>query len=265
MRSRALLRALALLGGLFVFLFGQAAFAFTPPPMDVGPDGFTLPVTDTAGKLTESDRAFLNDKIARYKAQSHNEITVFVTKSLDGEDIADVASAVVRAWKLAPKGSDAGVLLVIAPNERKVRIETAKGVGGQLTDLQANDIIRSRISPHLKEDRFREAISDGVDGITASLGGGDPTAPQEPSTQPARVQSISGCASFVLPIIVLIILLLIVRRRGGGGGGGFFMGGGGFGGGFGGGGSGGGRGGGGGGDWGGGGGDWGGGGSSDSY
>ena len=268
MRARAFLRALALLGGLFVFMFGRAALAFTPPPMDRSADGYTLPVTDTAGRLSEADKAFLNEKLIAYKKATGNVIAVFVAGSIDDATKEDAAYETARAWGLGAKGKDNGVLLLIAPNypvgHRHFYITSGKGVGGELTDLQADEILRTRVVPLLKEERFRDAIAAGVDGIAAALSG-QALPPAEDTRPLQRTRGGAGifslCTSFFFPLIVLIVILMIVRRRGGGGGGGGF--GGGF---FGGGGFGGGGGGGGGGsDFGGGGGDFGGGGAGGDY
>src|SRR6185503_6999677 len=104
--------------------------------------------------------------------------------SLDGEAIEDVAFATFNEWKLGKKGADNGVLLVIAPAERRVRIETGKGVGGDLTDLQSNDIIRKDIAPLLKEDRFHDAIASGATAIAEALRPG--AAPRPQQAPPAR-------------------------------------------------------------------------------
>src|SRR5882757_1158639 len=144
-----------LLGGvtafLAFFLVAQIASAFKPPPLEGH-------VTDTAGKLTAVDKKAINTRLAAYRVKSTNEIAVFIARSLEGETIDDVAYATFNAWKLGKRGKDNGVLLVIAPAERRVRIETGKGIGDKLTDLQANDIIRQHISPHLKQDQFRAAV-----------------------------------------------------------------------------------------------------------
>jgi uncharacterized protein len=243
-----------------------ALAAFTPPPFE----GY---VVDTAGKLSDADKEAISAKLEAYEKASTNQIAVLVVKSLEGEAIEDVAYHTARAWKVGQKGKDNGVLLVIAPAERKIRIETGKGVGAQLTDLQSNDIIRTKIAPRLKEEKFRAAIDDGVDAIIQDLG--DPAAPEraaarerERAKQPARpAAKESFCASIIpLGILVFILIVIWLARRGGGGGRGgggpfIFMGGGGGGGDWG----GGGGGGDGGGFSGGGGGDFGGGGSSGDY
>jgi uncharacterized protein len=254
---------------LLVFAPRTALAAFTPPPFD----GY---VVDTAGKLSDEDKQAIAAKLEAYERSSTNQIAVLITRSLEGEAIEDVAYKTARTWKVGQKGKDNGVLLVIAPTERKIRIETGKGIGGQLTDLQSNDIIRTKIGPRLKEEKFRQAVDDGVDAIIHDLG--DPTAPERAAarerdrarspTGPPRSKAASLCAS-ILPVALIVFILVVIwlARRGGGGGGGggpfiFFGGGGG---GWGGGGDGGGGGGDGGGFGGGGGGDFGGGGSSGDY
>ena len=243
-------RGLALLSALFILLFARGAMAFTPPAFDNH-------VVDTSGKLSDDDKRFLDDKLDRYEKASGNQIAVFVAGSLDGEAPEDVAYTTARTWKVGTKGKDNGVLLLIAPNERKIYIATGKGVGGSLTDLQSDEIIRTRIAPRLKTGQFREAIEGGTDAIAAALGGDDGTRVDPRVKAAPRRSFVSSCGSLLLPLVVLIIILIVMRRRGGGGGGGggfFWGGGGGFGGGgFGGDSGGGGFGGGGGGDFGGGG------------
>ena len=223
----------SLLALVVLLLAPRAAFAaFTPPEFD----GY---VVDTAGKLSDADKQAISAKLEAYEKASTNQIAVLVVKSLEGEAIEDVAYRTARAWKVGQKGKDNGVLLVIAPVERKIRIETGKGVGGQLTDLQSNEIIRNKIGPRLKEEKFRQAIDDGVDAIIADLG--DPTAPERAAArerarnqQPGGTQGPRSLCASILPVGILLFILLVIwlaRRggggRGGGGGGFFFMGGGG--------------------------------------
>ena len=248
-----------------LLLTSVVARAYTPPPIEG-------PITDPLGKLAPADKQALSDKLRGYKDRTGNEITYLIAPSLDGEDIADVAYDTAKAWKLGSldmQSKQADVLVVLAPNERKIRIETAKGAEGDLTDLQTQQIIQGVIGPRLKADDFRGAIDQSSDAIIQALG--DNAAHKKPvaGEEPASLPSVVGVA-----ILLIILILLIAKSRGGGGGRGgggpfFWFGGGGWGGGGGGGGFGGGGGGfgGGGGSWGGGGGGggWGGGGSSGSY
>ncbi|HEU4535110.1 MAG TPA: TPM domain-containing protein [Polyangiaceae bacterium] len=251
----ALLAFALSLAALAAALFAApAALAYEPPPIDGH-------VTDAARKLNQTQRRALNDKLDDVRRQTGFEVAVLLAPSLEGETIEDVAYATFNAWKLGQKGQDNGVLLVIAPAERRVRIETGKGVGGDLTDLESNDIIRNHVAPYLKQDRFFEAVDEGTNAIVAKLTKGQynpgPSKARPPARQP-RSRGASGVGVFVT-IALVVLINLFLRRRGGGwfffwpGGGGWGGGGGGFGGG------------GGGGFSGGGGGESGGGGSSDSY
>jgi uncharacterized protein len=192
---------------LFALVLGRAALAFTPPPINGH-------VTDTAGKLAESDRLALDHELEDYRLRTTNQIAVFIPASLEGESIEDVGIATGRAWRIGVKREDNGVLLIIAPVERRVRIEVGKGAEGALTDLQSNDIIRQRIKPHLAQghEDYRAAVSDGVAGIMAALGsGGTSTVPPRPA--PATGSSAAIGLLFLLLVFLVPFILFIVIMR----------------------------------------------------
>ena len=150
---------------LIVLLFaGLARAGYTPPPIR----GY---VTDTAGVLTPETTQRFDKKLAEYRLCSKNHVAVFIAKSLEGNSIEDVAYAAFNAWHIGEAKKDNGVLLVIAPNERKDRIETGRGAEGALTDLQANDILRQHVSPRLKESNFDAAVDEGTSAIGEALQG----------------------------------------------------------------------------------------------
>lgn len=203
--SHLVLAALVLVG------VPAAAWAYTPPPIEG-------PVTDPGRTLSESDKRALNDKLRRYKAGSGYEIAIFVAPTLDGNTIEDVSYDTARAWGIGKKGKDDGVLLVWAPRERKVRIETGKGVGGNLTDIETFHIQRDRMAPLLKAGKNREALEAGVDGIAAALGG--QSAPLNKPVGPATRKS-GGSVLDVLVLFgaiglfaVIFLLVTLARRRG---------------------------------------------------
>ncbi len=196
---------------------------------------------DTAGVLSAEESAYFDAKLDRVRRKLGFEIVVFLAGSLDNEPIDDVAYKAFNTWKLGQGGKDNGVLFLIAPKERQVRIETGKGVGGALTDLQSNDILRTRVTPFLKSGRYREAVNGGIDGIVAALAADMPDAPdaQAGDGDGARRHHPRGEASpvsagmialFLIAIIVLAIvspgfrsllwMLFIFGGRGGRGGGG---------------------------------------------
>ena len=259
---RGLGACLVALVALALLLAPRAALAYTPPPL---PEGTY--VVDAAGKLTAADKEQLDAKLVAIKQAGGPWIAVFLSASLEGEAIDDVGITTFRAWKLGTK-DDNGVLLLIAPNERKVRIDVGKHLEGDLTDLDSNDIIRTKIGPRLKVNDFRGGVEAGIDGIAGQvMHGAVPGAQNRRARGAAASESVNPLQVVGIVVVMIIIIIALSRRGGGGGGGGgIFWWGGGGGGWGGGGGGGGGWGGGGGGDSGpSGGGDAGGGGSSDSY
>jgi uncharacterized protein len=191
-----------------LLLLAGSAWAFNVPKQ-------TDYVTDTAGKLTPAELADLNNRLGDYERQSTNQIFVLVTPSLEGEPIEDVGYQLIQTWHPGQKRKDNGVILIIATGERRIRIETGKGIGGELTDLQSNDIIRRRIAPLMRQDRVHDAILAGIDGITEALSG-NATTPRQPGQGPVG----SPQAPVVLPhyfdlcfwgFVLFVVVMLLLR------------------------------------------------------
>jgi uncharacterized protein len=251
----ALFAAFALL-----FVARPARAEYEPPPIRGH-------VNDKAGKLTRAQIDALNLKLDGVNRRTGSEIAVFLPASLEGNSIEDVAYYTFKAWKLGKADQDNGVLLVVAPAERKIYITTGRGVGDRLTDLQSKEISR-KIGRHLKENQFYAGIDEGTTLIAAALGDDATQAPdaqrRDRQTHGGRGPSSVGLIVAVVAIVLVLVVVARLRRRSGcyddGGGPPFiFFGGGGSG--F----DGGGFDGGGGGDFSGGGGDTGGGGAGDDY
>jgi uncharacterized protein len=240
-----------------IVLLALTLGAYTPPPLRGH-------VVDTTQTLTADE---VRDLDLTIDAMGNNDgfaLVVLIT-NLDGMVIEDIAYTAFNTWGVGEKGKDNGVLLVIAPKERRVRIETGKGVGGALPDLKTNDIIRQTIEPHLRDGKLRVAIEDGAIAISQALRADTSWKRSDPKVE----RGVSGGSStWIIGIVIVVIALFALfgrRRRGLVGGGGGWWGGGFGGGGFGGGGFGGGGGSSGGSGYSGGGGHSGGGGSNDSY
>lgn len=206
--------------------------AYTPPALHGH-------VVDTTASLTPAEVDDLDRTIDAMGNDGGFALVVLVT-DLGGEAIEDVAYTAFNTWGVGEKGKDNGVLLVIAPKERRVRIETGKGIGGALPDLKTNDILRKSIIPHLQQGQLRTAIEDGAIAIAQALRVDTSWKRSEPRPQDTSAgegRASSSDWTFLAGIVVLVLVLGMFRRkqrgafRGGGGpwwGGGF--GGGGFGG-----------------------------------
>jgi uncharacterized protein len=206
-------------------------------------------VVDEAGILDLATRTALTDKLAALEAKTSDQLVVVTLKSLQGTSIEDFGVELGRRWKVGQKDKNNGVVLIVAPSERKVRIEVGYGLEGTLTDAVSRLIIENAIVPRFRAGDFPGGISRAVDDIISVLTGDaeewKQRAAKRPDPQP-------GWDPVLLFILILVIFVLVsfavarnapvgtVRRGGGWSNGSGWSSGGGFGGGFGGGSSGGG-------------------------
>jgi uncharacterized protein len=132
-------------------------------------------VVDRARILTPERVRRIEALSAAYEARTGGQIAVLLVPSLDGEPIEDFAERVFRTWRLGQREKDNGILLVIAPDDRRVRIEVGYGLEGSLTDAAAGRIIRNVIAPAFREDAYGRGVEEGVKAVIATLDG-DPQA-----------------------------------------------------------------------------------------
>jgi uncharacterized protein len=225
-------------------------------------------IVDDAGLLKPADRAAIETELATLEQKSTDQVAVVTVPSLQDYPIEDYGYQLGRKWGIGQKGKDNGVLLIVAPNERKVRIEVGRGLEPVMTDAMSSLIIQNAILPEFRRGDFSAGIRAGVRDINAVLLG-DAEGVKERARQASNDLDFWQIVTIIFWIcVVLFVLFSIVQsinnspqavagRRGRGGGGPVFIPGGWGGGDFG--------GGGGGGGWSGGGGDFGGGGSSGSW
>ncbi|MFW3898927.1 TPM domain-containing protein [Pseudomonas putida] len=214
-------------------------------------------VVDDANLLDAHTRVQLSQMLEAHEQATGEQVVVATVPDLQGLPIEEYGYQLGRYWGIGQKGKDNGALLIVAPQQRKVRIEVGYGLEGLLTDAQSSVIINRIILPAFKRGEMSQGIVQGSAAILQVLGG-------NPLAQPSRASAADGEGEppslwAIGLFIVLVVVVLYLQGLGGGGRRGGP--GGGFGGGFG--GLGGGRGGGGG--FGGGGGSFGGGGSSGSW
>ncbi len=119
-------------------------------------------VNDTANLIPLDQRQRIEAQLAQFEQQTSNQVSVLTVDSLDGEEIADYANKVGRAWGLGQKGKDNGALLLVSKNDRKMRIEVGYGLEPVLTDLQTSIIQNQVIIPYFKKGDFGGGIEAGV-------------------------------------------------------------------------------------------------------
>nr|WP_188825482.1 YgcG family protein [Brucella endophytica] len=164
-------------------------------------------VVDDANVIDPQTRAALDQKLADFEAKTSNQVAVVTVPSLGGDDIDDFSNRLFRSWALGQKKENNGVLLVVAPNDRKVRIEVGYGLEGTLTDALSSVIIRNGIIPAFRQGDYSGGISKGVDGILAVLGG-DGADIKAQAQQDAQAQSSGGGIDWVSLIFVAFWLFI---------------------------------------------------------
>lgn len=128
-------------------------------------------VTDQAKMLNSSTTVQLEEILAALEEKEATQIAVLTINSLQGESLEAYSLRVVENWKLGRDDLDNGVLLLIAKNDRKIRIEVGYGLEGVLTDLTSGRIIRNVIGPHFKNGDFDQGVIDGVAAMIAAVRG----------------------------------------------------------------------------------------------
>lgn len=195
-------------------------------------------VVDRADLLAAATERALTERLAGHERAGGNQVVVVTLPDLGGTTIEEYGYQLGRHWGIGRRDEDDGVLLIVAPNERRVRIEVGYGLEGVLTDALAANIIHTVILPAFRRGQFEAGIVAGVDAILAALGG--EYQPRAAATEQERIP-LAALITFLMFGGVFTLLSLVgggVGRRGriypviwGGGLGGGGFGGGGFGGG----------------------------------
>lgn len=129
------------------------------------------PILDNAELLSPGQELSLSEKIAQERSRSSNQIAILTIPSLEGDSLEEYSITVAREWGIGEQGKDNGVLLLVARDDRQVRIEVGYGLEGTLTDVQASRIIRSEITPSFINGEYFDGINKGLDGIIYVLSG----------------------------------------------------------------------------------------------
>jgi uncharacterized protein len=130
-------------------------------------------VNDNAEVLDEGTRRSITERLKAHEDRSGDQIAVLTIPSLEGESIEEYAVKVFESWKLGVKGKDNGVLIIVAPQDRRMRIEVGYGLEGTLTDLAAGRIIRNVMTPRFKAGDYNGGIDAGVQAILDLLEKGE--------------------------------------------------------------------------------------------
>jgi uncharacterized protein len=172
-------------------------------------------VVDETGVLDATARAMLTSQLAAFEAQTGNQLVVATVKSLQGLPVETYANRLFRAWRLGHKDKNNGVLLLIAPADRKVRIEVGYGLEGVLPDAVAKVIIETALVPRLRAGHVDTAALAGVDEIIKVLTGrGDHMVRRAPPSSQPHVIELPSAVNFLAITLLGGLFLLFFAGMG---------------------------------------------------
>ena len=166
-----------------VLATGLLAFAVAAPAGGADVPYLSGRVVDDAELLSPEASERVGTLLREHEARTGNQVVVLTTPSVEGESIEEYALKVFNTWKLGQKGKDNGVLVVIVPRERRMRIEVGYGLEGTLTDAAASRVIRDVMAPRFKAGDFNGGIEQGVTSVIAQLEGKGALTASPPVTQ----------------------------------------------------------------------------------
>ena len=173
-------------------------------------------VVDQANLLDPATEQALTEKLAALEAGSTDQLVVVTVNSLQDQEIEDYGYQLGRAWGIGQKENDNGALLIVAPNERKVRVEVGYGLEPILTDAFSSQVIRDDILPSFRDGDYQAGVVKGVDALIAQLSL-DPAEAQA-RAQAAAAQQTDTKAESIIPVVIIaaifLFMFLIAMRSG---------------------------------------------------
>ncbi|ABM41709.1 protein of unknown function DUF477 [Acidovorax sp. JS42] len=191
---RRVARAFAAFGLLLVVMFGAAAQDLVPVPPLKGR------VTDLTGTLTSEQTTSLDQSLRAFEDRKGIQLAVLLVPTTRPEAIEQFALRVAEQWKLGRRKVDDGALLLVAKDDRAVRIEVGYGIEGALSDVMASRIIAELITPRFRQGDFYGGITAGVDRIVRVLDG-------EPLPAPSRQDRGDNGLRQTWPLLFIVALM----------------------------------------------------------
>ena len=176
-------------------------------------------VNDYAKVLDAYDAEQLERRLIALDDSTSNQIVVLTVPSLNGEIIEEVANKTFRDWGIGNKKTNNGVLIMIALQDKKIRIEVGYGLEGAIPDVTANDIINNDIKPAFKQQNFIGGIRKAVEDLSIAA-----TGEYKIKTQKTNNGKGSGGGSILALIIIAVVIFMVIGKGGGRGGGGGLLG-----------------------------------------
>jgi uncharacterized protein len=179
-------------------------------------------VVDGAQMLAPATEQRLTAQLQQLETTTGRQLVVVTVPSLQGYEIEEYGYQLGRTWGIGRKDQDDGALFLVAPNERRVRIEVGYGLEGVLTDALSSVILQSRVLPQFRNGRMEQGVVDGVEAVVQqlSLPDGEARANVAQAAQAAANAQSSGGPGFTHLIVIALVVLWLFsglgrrRRRG---------------------------------------------------
>ncbi|HEX8238193.1 MAG TPA: TPM domain-containing protein [Allosphingosinicella sp.] len=175
-------------------------------------------IVDSANIIPDADEAALTGKLEALETASSRQLVVATVPSLQGYDVADYGYQLGRAWGIGQKSANNGIILLVAPTERKVTIQVGYGLEPIMTDALSHQIISQQILPRFKAGDYPGGINAGADAIIAQLQAPPEQAEQKAIAAQQAQRGKGGDDGSIFPLIfwgiVLVFVILPMLRRG---------------------------------------------------
>jgi uncharacterized protein len=163
------------------------------------------PVVDEYGLLSSEEVARLDQLVRKIKANSGVELTIYIPSSLRDQEIEDFSIAVAEQWKLGRKKEDKGLLMIVAPRERKMRFEVGYGMEGDLTDAFTRHVLDNGMRPYFKQGRYYEGIVSAISMLQEKIPLG-----VQPSDLPSENRTPASGAALIFLLVFIVIIFRII-------------------------------------------------------
>jgi uncharacterized protein len=170
-------------------------------------------VVDQAQTLDAAARTRIDGKLEQLESKTSTQLVLATLRSLQGYDIADYGYQLGRHWGIGQKGKNNGAILLVAPTERKVRIEVGYGLEGTITDAVSRLIIENAILPRFRAGDFPGGVERGVDDLVLLLSGNAEDFKRRAAEQQNRPSGTAGAASFAFVVLLIAIWFVLFVRR----------------------------------------------------
>ncbi len=174
-------------------------------------------VVDQADLMDQSSRASVEEALAAHESKTGQQVVVATLKSLDGVSIEEYGYQLGRFWGIGQKGKNNGLLLIVAPHERAVRIEVGYGLEGTMTDAISHLIINRIILPRFKEGDYPRGIVQGTAAILSVLEGSDVAIAGQAAPSTVKMQQEEGWGQVLFPLFFIFLIFFLIpmlSRRG---------------------------------------------------